>query len=172
MTKKDTQQLYIIGGLISVLVFFIVKGMMDTKKPPPKPKSPPLASQAAPTVTSAPMGIHESPASRARAVKQSSQQPVAVNIDEMGKGLFARLSRETKELDIGRDPFSKVKKKTARGPYLSGISWEEENPMAVINGEIVGIGSEIAGYVVVDVQQDRVILNKGMEDFELRMHAL
>jgi len=47
--------------------------------------------------------------------------------------------------------------------------WDKEKPMAIINGEIVKIGGNVSGNTVVDIKQDRAILNDGAIDFELKL---
>jgi len=55
------------------------------------------------------------------------------------------------------------------GLTLDGIMWDAENPRAMINGSLVGIGDKIYGNKVIDIKEDRVILNDGTEDFVLRL---
>ena len=53
------------------------------------------------------------------------------------------------------------------GLSLNGIVWDEENPKAIINGAIIGIGDKLGVNTIVDIKKDRVILNDGAADFEL-----
>ena len=66
----------------------------------------------------------------------------------------------------GRNPFDVYVERSQKS-ILSGILWDRGNPQAMINGEIVGIGAKAGLYTVVDIQQDRVILNDGAKDFEI-----
>lgn len=68
----------------------------------------------------------------------------------------------------GRNPFD-VSAQQSQKSILSGILWDRGNPQAMINGEIVGIGATAGLYTVVDIQQDRVILNDGAKDFEIML---
>ena len=87
-------------------------------------------------------------------------------------GLYARLELEADKLDLKRDPFTKMAMASSEGPqplYLKGIFYDENNVSALINDEIVEIGSKIGENVVVDIKKDRVILNDGKQNFELKM---
>ncbi|MDP2905552.1 MAG: hypothetical protein Q8O22_04540 [Candidatus Omnitrophota bacterium] len=50
---------------------------------------------------------------------------------------------------------------------LIGIIWDKLDPWAIINGRIVKPGASIGKNKVVEIREDRVILNNGMEDFVL-----
>ena len=52
---------------------------------------------------------------------------------------------------------------------LSGIFWDEKKPTAIIDDEIVTVGSRIGDAVVVDIQKGFVKLNDGANDFELTL---
>lgn len=52
---------------------------------------------------------------------------------------------------------------------LGGILWDVNKPAAIISGEVVAKGDSVGSYVVVEVQPDRVILNDGEKDIELRL---
>jgi hypothetical protein len=41
---------------------------------------------------------------------------------------------------------------------LTGIAWRETDPVAVLNGEVVGPGEGVAGCRVVGIERDRVRL--------------
>lgn len=77
-------------------------------------------------------------------------------------------------LEWVRDPFSG---KTYKGTTLEGtgdlmlvgILWSRQKPTAIINNKICEIGTRINGYLVVNIQEDRVILNDGSKDLELRV---
>jgi hypothetical protein len=51
-----------------------------------------------------------------------------------------------------------VKLPDGRTISLDGIAWAEDDPAAVLNGEVVGRGERIAGHTVVDIERDRVVL--------------
>lgn len=53
-----------------------------------------------------------------------------------------------------------VKKKVSPELKLQGIIWDENQPNAIINGEIVEKGDQILGYTVHEVRKDRVVLER------------
>lgn len=52
---------------------------------------------------------------------------------------------------------------------LDGIIWDRQQPLAVINGRVLEIGGRIEGNTVVDIKEDRVILNNGSNNLELKL---
>lgn len=69
----------------------------------------------------------------------------------------------------GRDSFSAAPIMTFGGVALEGILWDKERPMAIINDTIREIGDKVGINTIVDIKQDRVILNDGSKDFELKL---
>ena len=71
----------------------------------------------------------------------------------------------------GRNPF--VWPRVAASPIsdltLSGIIWDEEASYAIINGTVVHAGDGIAGKRVKRIEQDKVILTDGVNDYTLRL---
>ena len=104
----------------------------------------------------------------------SSEQKTAAENNNTA-GLFAKLQEETKALEMKRDPFFKQiidpanKSSLSSDLSLSGIVWDQDNATAIINNTIVKIGSEIAGNTVINIKEDRVILNDGVRNFELKI---
>ncbi|MCX5710266.1 MAG: hypothetical protein NT088_06060, partial [Candidatus Omnitrophica bacterium] len=71
-----------------------------------------------------------------------------------------------------RCPFSGKSYSAAEGRQdltLSGIMWSPKNPLAVINDRIVKAGDKILGSVVIEIDKEKVILNNGSADFELKL---
>ena len=85
--------------------------------------------------------------------------------------LAQRVTKRTNYTSWGRNPFTlqKTSSKAFKDLILDGIMWDKEKPLAIINGEIVKIGDNISANLVVDIKQDRVILNDGTKDFELKL---
>ncbi len=76
-------------------------------------------------------------------------------------GLYTRLEQEIKKMDFKRDPFSRQSLsdlEESQDLHLSGILWDEVNPTAIINDEIVAVGGEINGKKIVEIRKDKVIL--------------
>lgn len=71
----------------------------------------------------------------------------------------------------GRDPFmiTQTPVSDSFALALGGIVYDEKDSYALINNQLLHIGDEVAGNRVVGIQQDRVILNDGNKDIELRL---
>ncbi len=141
LNKKDKIQIGVTAVLVVVLVFFVVRGF--GKRPAKSSSSAlPKFSQVQPI----------SP--------QGAQAPTTI----------AKLKEETRALELKRDPFFKqvVASSVRGGPSLSGIAWDQEEPTAIINERIARRGDTVDGYVVVDIQRDRVVLSDGTQDLELK----
>ena len=52
---------------------------------------------------------------------------------------------------------------------LQGIVWGEKNPVAIISGEVVGVGDIILGAEILEVQKEKVILLYGTQKFQIEM---
>jgi hypothetical protein len=81
-----------------------------------------------------------------------------------------RHAKRSSYITWGRSPFApreiRIKKITTL--TLNGIMWDNINPKAIINNNIVGIGDRIGKGRVVEINRDNVILNDGTRNFELR----
>jgi len=82
--------------------------------------------------------------------------------------LKKRRAKRTNFISWGKNPFL-LEKSSIIASGLSGILWDKENPKAIINEAIVGIGDKVGGSIVKDITKDKVILNDGANDFELRL---
>jgi hypothetical protein len=84
--------------------------------------------------------------------------------------IIDEMHEKAKSLEFNRNPF--VVKEIIKGPVqlvpvlegelsLQGISWDEKSqPQAIINGEIVELGSIVLKHTVIDIQQNHIILLK------------
>jgi hypothetical protein len=52
---------------------------------------------------------------------------------------------------------------------LKGILWDENNPQAIVNDYIVGIGDKIGDNTVCAINQNCIIINNSTSSFELTM---
>ena len=52
---------------------------------------------------------------------------------------------------------------------LEGIAWSETEPFALLNGQVVGVGEFIRSYRVLEIHQDRVLLQEGEDEVLLRL---
>jgi hypothetical protein len=143
LSKKDRQQLMVIGvGL--VLLAIVLPGSFKKKKNPPRP----------------------APAAVAPASAASDPAPAV----RVGAGAFAAAQAQRWELPWGRDPFSsQADERTMVSEFkLKGISFRSDKKgYAFINDDIVTDGDKIGGFDVVMVEKDRVLLRRGTQNFYL-----
>jgi len=86
-------------------------------------------------------------------------------------------NKKTDKVDAWvRDPFSgklytSVRKQgnTPKTLSLAGIIWDKNKPAALINDKVVGVGDRVGGSTVVSIKNDRVLLNDGTNDFEIKI---
>ncbi|MFH1855991.1 MAG: type 4a pilus biogenesis protein PilO [Candidatus Omnitrophota bacterium] len=81
---------------------------------------------------------------------------------------------EVTELDSeSRDIFTSKSKKTSQEQKkelkLEGITYNVDNPTAIINGEVVKQNSRINGYEVMQIFPEQVIINDGAQDYTLEI---
>jgi hypothetical protein len=75
------------------------------------------------------------------------------------------------------DPFVRIRPhKTATVPRpadlkLSVVSRSGDKPMAVINGEVLAVGSTILGWTIIDMNESSVKLKKGTRTQELKIRG-
>ncbi len=55
---------------------------------------------------------------------------------------------------------------------LAGILWDKEKPQAIINNEVVSVGSSVGSYSIVEIKQYSVFLTDGSDVFELKLDNL
>lgn len=84
----------------------------------------------------------------------------------------SRVIARTRFEDWGRNPFAEEEQaESAPGVdlALSGIAWDPVRPQAVINGRIVGVGDKVGGVSIVEINQDRVIVEDESSSYELHL---
>lgn len=147
MRKKDLIQLGITGALVIVLIFALGNvpkkaGMRNSKNVLPRPID--LA-----TVSS-----------------NQTKKPES-------RGLYEILEQQAKLIELKRDPFTAapiVSEKTLQsGVDLTGILWDKDKPLAIIDGNIVKKGACVGSKTIVDIKRDRVILSDGAVLSELKL---
>ena len=82
--------------------------------------------------------------------------------------------KRTAYKDWGKNPFSVSKAAIAsvagpQGTRLGGIIYDANDVCALINDELVHKGDSVDGKKVVEIHRDRVVLNDGIKDIELRL---
>lgn len=79
---------------------------------------------------------------------------------------------EISRADIKRDPFlpsymrlearpSGMFSPEELGLSLSGIIWDEKDPVAIINGEVMRVGGVVNGKKILEIKKDQVIFGEG-----------
>lgn len=117
-------------------------------------------------IVTPPRGRHGTPVSNAPEVLQdyNRAQPVVKAQD------IRRRAKRSRFTAWKRNPF--IPTQTA-GPAISlvlnGIVGSSKNPKAIIGDLIVGVGDKVGPYKVTAIKQNRVILNDGTKDLELKL---
>ena len=146
MTRSQ-QQGIIFVALLGVLVVVYARAFRRASHAQPSdptaevpPPAPAASSQGAPAALLAP----EVPAQREAQRERAAQ------------------------LAWGRDPFMRgARAGQASGLTLSGVLWDPNQPMAIINGQMVHVGDELEGYRILEITQDRVSVTDGTQTLQL-----
>ena len=157
MTDKDNRQLIITGILVFILVLAAVNGARKIKRIKGARKVPRKAVVEEKKVPSWRQ-------QREKYKKTSSESAEAIH----------KVSEpDLKKIGLVRDPFVLGPKaftvEISSDFSLNGILWDEKNPQAIINNTIVGVGDEVGGSIVLEITQDKVILNDGARNFKLKL---
>jgi hypothetical protein len=70
-----------------------------------------------------------------------------------------RKKAKTSYVDWGRNPF--VLSQSPKASVLEGIMWDSQDPKAIINGYILGVGDPVGPGTIVDIQQNSVTIKNG-----------
>lgn len=142
MRKKEIIELSITGILV-VIMFFALGNAVN--------KSRSGRTQGILPATAVPKAM---PTARARVDQKINS-----------KDLYNLLEKDSQLIELKRDPFTAspiiIKKETQSGIELTGILWDKEKPLAVIDGKIVKEGQRVGDKTVMEIKQDRVILSDG-----------
>jgi len=148
---KEKKQLLILVALVPfflLIVFWSIKTTSKKTKKKPKTAATPGQISSFPT----PFG-----------------QDVPMSVQAVQK------KKKRSEPEYGRDPFveKEIIVEQEKGPEslldLQGISWDAENPYAIIDGNVVEVGDQIGGYRIVDIKQFSVTIKNEEEEIELRI---
>lgn len=63
-----------------------------------------------------------------------------------------------------RDPFAfgpRAASSEQTSPILAGVLWDPTHPLAIFGDELVEVGQIIAGWRIVEIQQDGVLVQQG-----------
>jgi hypothetical protein len=149
----------------------------------PTPEKSAAAAQPAPTAlpaaaevpTALPVVVVPTPprvrraASELKAAAPRQAAPVASNAGPVAPPGSASASTSTQAPAPAHAPRSAAGPRTYAGSValpggekieLGGIAWSEEEPRALLNDRIVGVGGYVDGYSVSKIETDRVVLEK------------
>ena len=147
MLKKELVQLGVTGVLVIVLIFALGNAAKKTSMR----KSKNVSSKAKAV---------------AAVLASSAEKPV-------NKGLYDLLEQQAQLIELKRDPFTAApifsERTLQAGVDLTGILWDKDRPLAIIDGEIVKKGAYVGDKTIVDIKKDRVILSDGKILTELKL---
>lgn len=161
MSKKNTTQLIIVGVLILVLIA-LSKNAIDAVG-----KAKTLREKT----------LHSDILDKNTQEQLQEQADATERLSLAGdETYYKKLLEQTKDLPLTRNPFSYVgiahKRAASVGEGgLSAILFSEDQSqsVAIINHKVVKNGDKADNNIVVDIKEDRVILNDGNKDFELKL---
>ncbi len=84
------------------------------------------------------------------AFKLTDRDPFSPLVSKNGTLIIPR------EIDLGR-------------LVVKGIIYSKESPVAIINDEVVERGEKIGDYLVLEIEEKRIILKKGDKEFILKL---
>lgn len=78
-----------------------------------------------------------------------------------------------KEANWGIDPFYPAETSSAiygtDGLILTGIMWDKDNPLAIINDNVVKIGDKLSDYTVKEINEKNVMLEKDGDVYTIEL---
>lgn len=102
------------------------------------------------------------------------QKPAATPFSSAVK---AQMTREKLQdnLQWGRDPFVtaiyQVKTEVGTGSFmLSAVIWDENKPLAIINGEVVCVGDAVGGCRVIKINKDNAVIEKDGKEETIELY--
>jgi hypothetical protein len=81
---------------------------------------------------------------------------------------------EEEDLQWHRCPFcgiiyTETEDQETIGLRLMGILWDDKEPMVIIGEDVFKQGDKIGKFVITEIRHNKVIVNDGVRDFELRV---
>ena len=150
---NSKQQQWLLVGLVGFMVLVYAKALWPSKRPSP-------VEAVSSSVESASV---ESAADEIQVPSVSAAPVVDTSQREEQRERAAKFS-------WGRDPFAKgMAEGQAGGLALSGILWDTQSPLAIINGQMLHIGDEVDGYHVTEITPERVAISDGTDTFQLQV---
>ena len=146
MTRSQ-QQLILLVALLGVLVAVYARVFRQSPRPPSASTTARVTGSLSPSPSK--------DAAAARTLPGSSEQ--------------RRAQRERSGVLVwSHDPFTRgATTGDLSGLSLSGILWDPQQPVAIINGQTVQVGQELEGYRIIAIGPDRVSVSDGAQTFQL-----
>lgn len=159
------------GGLALVVVlgiYFLFMGR-EQKAPPPQP-SQGLRAIRKGMLKPIPFQVEESPVVRERrfAGRDPFRPPILTSVERKAveERKIKALEEKRKAVEERRRKEEEIKEEL-KSLNISGIVWDLESPLAVINGSEVRVGDRIGSFRVKGIDRDRVILSFDGMDFHI-----
>ena len=106
-------------------------------------------------------------------VLNRSAVPFARGDGDSDNGLYDKLEEQAKTIELKSDPFTAIPITDGPGLQsaspLTGIIWDKDKPLAIIDNNVVKIGEQVGDKTVVDIKRDRVIFSDGKALSEIRL---
>jgi hypothetical protein len=91
----------------------------------------------------------------------------------LGKSIYSALESGGDALELKVDPFTGNPianlKKVSSGIVLSGVLWDKNIPLALINGKVMKKGDHVGDLILSAINENEVILNDGSRDIILKI---
>jgi len=161
MNDKARKQVIVTAILVVVLIFVGMNSISDIKKKRGAKAVKPLSKVVVRKEALLKAGL--------KLVKGDFTQA------EKAKENIAKLEEEAQGLKLKRDVFIQAPAVSAEeiSPSdltLYGIIWDKDNPIAIINEEIVKTGDKIGASTVARIEENCVVLNDGTRDYKLNLN--
>lgn len=148
---KPAVQRAVLAGLVLVMAAVWGRAILPGRRPADEPQ--PATEAPAPALRAEPRG--DRPQEWSSLLTGPSAQRAAQ-------------AARAEELTWSRDPFRSGGGGGPTGGFtLSGILWDANAPIAIINGQMLRSGETIDGYRVTQIGQDRVSLTDGEQSVQL-----
>lgn len=155
--RRDNRQRYVAGGIVMLLV--VMLALFILKKSAPAPEN----GMTAPIQTLPP----EPAVNPAQSLRPS--QPVTQEAASGAPRIKSKAPATSREPAKAPRPMVTSSPAESRDLVISGIAWQDERRLrrAVVNGELVSEGSEIAGSRVIDIRENRIRFSRNGRLFDV-----
>lgn len=149
MSKQN--QKIVLGVLASVMVFIYLRAFKGSA-----PQAEAVVSASVEEVLAVDLG-------------QESSSPKLIHLPAGDLNQREAQRQQAGQMQWGRDPFSRGSTgNQAGGLSLSGILWDAQSPIVIINGQMLSIGEEVEGYRITQITPEYVAVTDGTETFQLQ----